>query len=90
MSEEGLRLPEYLGYIGGVLTTFCYIPQIIRVFRLKSAKEISLLFTIMLLVGVVIWLFYGILLSLGPVILWNSIALVIVAALLYAKLKYGR
>ena len=90
MLEEGLRLPEYLGYIGGVLTTFCYIPQIIRVFRLKSAKEISLLFTIMLLVGVVIWLFYGILLSLGPVILWNSIALVIVAALLYAKLKYGR
>jgi len=83
-------LPEFLGYIGGVLTTFCYIPQIIRVFRLKSAKEISLLFTILLLVGVVVWLFYGILLSLGPVILWNSVALVIVSVLLYAKLKYGR
>ena len=86
--EEDVILPEYLGYIGGVLTTFCYIPQIIRVFRLKSAKEISLLFTLMLLAGVVVWLFYGILLSLGPVILWNAIALVIVAALLYAKLKY--
>jgi MtN3 and saliva related transmembrane protein len=83
-------LPEYLGYIGGVLTTLCYIPQIIRVFRLKSAKEISLLFTIMLLVGVVVWLFYGILLSLGPVILWNSIGLAIISALLFAKLKYGR
>lgn len=83
-------MPEFLGYIGGVLTTFCYIPQIIRVFRLKSAKEISLLFTILLLVGVVVWLFYGILLSLGPVILWNSVALVIVSVLLYAKLKYGR
>jgi len=87
---EEVRLPEFLGYIGGVLTTFCYIPQIIRVFRLKSAKEISLLFTILLLVGVVVWLFYGILLSLGPVILWNSVALVIVSVLLYAKLKYGR
>lgn len=83
-------MPEYLGYIGGVLTTFCYVPQIIRVFRLKSAKEISLLFTILLLVGIVIWLFYGILLSLAPIIFWNSIGLVIVATLLYAKLKYGR
>ena len=83
-------MPEYLGYVGGILTTFCYVPQIIRVFRLKSAKEISLLFTILLLVGVVVWLFYGIFLSLAPVILWNSIAVVIVAALLYAKVKYGR
>ncbi|MBI2851321.1 MAG: SemiSWEET transporter [Chloroflexi bacterium] len=83
-------MPEYLGYIGGVLTTCCYVPQIIRVFRMKSAREISLLFTLMLLVGVVVWLSYGILLSLGPVILWNAIALVIIAVLLYAKLKYGR
>jgi MtN3 and saliva related transmembrane protein len=83
-------LSEYLGYIGGVLTTFCYVPQILRVFRLKSAKEISLLFTIMLLMGVLVWLFYGIFLSLAPIILWNSIGVVIVAALLYAKLKYGR
>jgi MtN3 and saliva related transmembrane protein len=82
-------LPQYLGYIGGVLTTFCYIPQILRVYRLKSAKEISLLFTILLLVGVVVWLFYGISLSLVPIILWNSIGFVIVVALLYAKLKYG-
>ena len=83
-------MPEFLGYIGGVLTTFCYIPQIIRIFRLKSAKEISLLFTTLTLVGIMVWLSYGILLSLGPVILWNSVAFVIVSILLYAKLKYGR
>ena len=83
-------MPEYLGYIGGVLTTFCYVPQIIRVFQLKSAREISLLFTIMLLVGALFWLFYGIFLSLIPVILWNSITVFIVSGLLFAKVKYGR
>ncbi len=88
--KEVAVLPEYLGYIGGVLTTFCYIPQIIRVFKLKSAKEISLLFTVMLLIGIICWLFYGILLSLVPIILWNSIALVMSVVLLYAKLKYGK
>lgn len=83
-------MTEYLGYIGGLFTTFCYIPQIIRVFRLKSAKEISLLFTTLLLIGVVIWLVYGIILSLTPIIVWNSIGIVIVTTLLCAKLKYGR
>ena len=83
-------MTEYLGYIGGVLTTFCYIPQIIRVFKLKSAKEISLSFTLLLLAGIMVWLAYGILSSLGPIILWNLVALVIVGVLLYAKLKYGK
>ena len=83
-------MAQYLGYIAGVLTTFCYIPQIIRVFRLKSAKEISLLFTVLLLIGVAVWLVYGIFLTLYPIIIWNAIGVVIVAMLLYAKLKYGK
>ena len=82
-------MPEYLGYIGGLFTTFCYIPQLMRVFRLKSAKEISLLFTIFVIVGSIAWLVYGILASLFPVILWNAIAIVLVSILLFAKLKYG-
>ena len=81
-------MTEYFGYLAGALTTVCYIPQVIRVFRLKSTREISLLFTILLLIGVAIWLVYGILLSLVPMILWNSVGGVVVATLLYAKLKY--
>jgi MtN3 and saliva related transmembrane protein len=83
-------LSEYLGYIGGVLTTFCFVPQIIRVFKLKSAREISLLFTILLLFGAVFWLIYGILASLGPVILWNAIMVVMASILVFCKMKYGK
>jgi len=66
------------------------IPQLIRIFRLRSAREISMLFTVLLLLGMVIWLAYGILLGLLPVILWNLIGALLVATLLYAKLKYGK
>jgi MtN3 and saliva related transmembrane protein len=83
-------LAQYLGYIAGVLTTFCYVPQIIRVFKLKSAREISYLYSIFLLCGIVIWLLYGILLHLIPIILWNSIGFIMVGMLLLAKLLYGR
>ena len=79
-----------LGFIAGALVTCSIIPQLIRVFKLKSAREISMLFTSLLLIGIITWLAYGILLGLFPVILWNAIGAALVAVLLYAKLKYGR
>ncbi|MEW6034131.1 MAG: SemiSWEET family transporter [Chloroflexota bacterium] len=81
---------ETLGFVGGALTSFSLVPQVWRLFKLKSAREISLPFTLALLAGVVCWLAYGTLLHLPPLILWNSISLAFVCAMLYAKLKYGR
>ncbi len=85
-----MLLAESLGFVAGALVTCSLIPQLIRVFKLKSAHEISMLFTTLLLAGIIIWLAYGILLRLAPVILWNATSAVLVAVLLYAKLKYGR
>ncbi len=85
-----MSLAESLGFIAGALVTCSLIPQVISVFQLKSAREISMLFTTLLLSGIVIWLGYGIVLGLTPVILWNAIAALLVAILLYAKLRYGR
>ena len=81
---------ESLGFIAGAFVTCSLIPQLIRVFRLRSAREISTLFTILLLLGIIIWLAYGVSFRLAPVILWNAVGTILVAILLYAKLKYGR
>ena len=83
-------LGEHLGFVAGALVTCSLIPQLIRVFRLRSAHEISMLFTTLLIVGLIIWLAYGISFGLRPVILWNAVGTILVATLLYAKLKYGR
>ena len=85
-----LPLTESLGFIAGALVTCSIVPQLIRVFKLKSAREISMLFTTLLLLGIITWLAYGISLELTPVIVWNAIGAVLVVLLLYAKLKYGR
>ena len=83
-------MEESLGFIAGALVTCSLIPQLIRVFRLKSAREISMLFTSLLLLGISLWLAYGIYLNLAPVIIWNAVGALLVALLLAAKLKYGR
>jgi MtN3 and saliva related transmembrane protein len=81
---------EYLGIFAGIFTTFAIVPQIIRIYKLKSAREISFLFTSLLLLGIIVWLVYGIVLGLVPLIIWNSIGIILNGWLLFAKFKYGR
>ena len=92
LNAEGTSLlyGEILGFLGGALTTFGYVPQFVRIMKLKSAREISLPFTLSFLVGATCWLAYGVLLGLMPVILWNSAGIIFLCMLLYGKLKYGR
>ena len=85
-----MSLTEYLGLVAGFLSTVALVPQILRVYRLKSAREISFLYNTSLLLGIILWLVYGILLGLVPIIIWNIIGLVLTCLLLLAKVKYGR
>lgn len=80
---------DVLGFIAGAFITLAFIPQVWRLYKLKSAREISLPFSILFLVGGICWLLWGIEQHLVPVILWNAISLVLVGAMLFAKLKYG-
>lgn len=81
---------EVFGFVAGALMTVGFMPQVWRLFKLKSAREISLPFTALFLLGIACWLSYGILLRLPPLILWNAITFILGVAMLYAKLKYGK
>jgi MtN3 and saliva related transmembrane protein len=81
---------ELLGLIAGVFTTFSIVPQLYRVLKLKSAKEISLSFTLCMAFGNLLWLAYGILSGLLPIILWNIISFCLASGLIVAKLRYGK
>lgn len=85
-----MPLSDWLGFIGGLLTTSSLIPQIIRVIKLKSAREISLIFNTSMLIGIIVWLAYGAILKLTPILIWNTIGLILTSILLFAKLRYGR
>ncbi len=85
-----MEAANIIGFVGGAIMTLGLIPQVLRVYKLRSAREISLLFTLLLLFGLACWVTYGILLRLFPVVFWNALALLLMASLLLAKLKYGR
>ena len=81
--------PEAIGLVAGFLIAFGLVPQVLRVWRLKDAREISLMFVVVTMSGTVLWLVYGMLLGLLSVIVWNGANLVLQSALLVVKLRYG-
>ena len=77
-----------LGLVAGGLTTFAMLPQLIKILKTKSTKDISLLLFIMAFLGVILWLVYGFLINDIPVIVGNGISLLLVGSVLILKLKY--
>jgi len=80
---------EVLGLAAGFLVSLGLVPQILRVWKLRDAQEISLPFNLLSLGGTVLWLTYGLLLGLLSVILWNGVNCFLYVILLSVKLRYG-
>ncbi|MFZ0271558.1 MAG: SemiSWEET transporter [Acidobacteriaceae bacterium] len=83
-------LVNAIGLVAAVCTTISFVPQLIRVWRLRSAREISLLMFLVYALGVFLWLLYGIFIHSLPVILANAVSLVLTFAMLALKLKFDR
>ncbi len=75
--------------IAGLLTTIAFLPQAIKTWRSKSAKDISLTMFICFCGGIVLWVIYGFMLGAFPVILANVVTLCIAATILAFKVRYG-
>ncbi len=85
-----MQASDLLGYLAGTLTTAALIPQVWRTFRTKDVSGISLRMYVVFTTGIAVWLAYGVLLGETPMMLANSVSLVLACAVLVMKLKYGR
>jgi MtN3 and saliva related transmembrane protein len=81
-------LVEDIGFVAAFLTTAAFVPQLMRVMKLRSAREISLGTFLMFSVGVFLWLMYGIYTGSRPVIASNVVTLGLSVSILILKLKY--
>jgi MtN3 and saliva related transmembrane protein len=79
-----------IGSVAAVLTTVAFLPQLLRVWKLKRADEISFATYVVFSVGMVIWLLYGVLVGSWPIILANAITLAIAISILALKVRWDR
>ena len=78
----------YVGLAAGFCTTIAFLPQAVKTWRTKSAKDLSLGMYSIFCTGVILWLTYGILISDLPIILTNLATLVLAMSILYVKLSF--
>ena len=80
---------DWLGTFAGFCTTIAFLPQVFQVWRSRSARDISLAMYAVFTLGVVCWLAYGWMLMVWPIIIANIVTLVLVAAVIAMKLRWG-
>ena len=79
----------WVGFAAGFLTTASFVPQLIKIWKTKSAEDVSRRMFIAVSVGMFLWLIYGIALGQIPMIVWNSVSLVLALAILVLKHRFG-
>ncbi|HLM38207.1 MAG TPA: SemiSWEET transporter [Microvirga sp.] len=80
---------DYTGYAAAFCTTSAYVPQVLRVWRTRSTKDISLKMFLVLVTGLILWLAYGFWRGEMPLIIANAVTLMLASIILYFKIRHG-
>jgi len=82
-------MSAYLGYFAGVLTVSSFLPQVIRSWRTRQTRDLSLGMFTLLTTASALWMVYGVMTSDWPVILTNAAMVAMNGAIAAAKIKYS-
>ena len=81
---------DILGYSAGFITTLTFLPQVLKTYKEKSAKDVSLNMFLIAAVNEVMWIVYGALKNDMVIILTNVVVLAMSLTMIFFKMKYGK
>ena len=80
---------DLIGAVAGTLSTVAFVPQAWRIWKTRSARDLSLPMYLIFTSGVALWFAYGLLLGAVPIIVCNGLTLVLAGTVLAMKLRFG-
>jgi MtN3 and saliva related transmembrane protein len=80
---------DLIGYLAGFIVAISLTPQVIKSWKTKTTKDISIAWTSIYIVGLILWVIYGFGIGSFPVILTVAIEALLTVALLILKIEYG-
>jgi MtN3 and saliva related transmembrane protein len=83
-----MNFVQILGLAAGTITSITFVPQVIQIWKTKSAKDLSLMMLLLLITGVLMWLTYGIIVKDTAIIYTNSMVLAMSLIMLYFKFRF--
>lgn len=79
---------EILGLMAATCTTVAFVPQVYKAMKHKSTADISFTMYLVLLIGLMLWLVYGIYHNGLPIILANAVTGILALIMLVLKIKH--
>lgn len=81
---------QIIGLTAGIFTSMSLLPQVVKTLREKHAQDVSLLTLIVLMIGLALWVVYGIKREDMPIILTNSFSLLVNITMIILRIRYNR
>ncbi len=81
--------PDIFGFIAAALTTFAFLPQVIKTWSTKKAEDVSIIMLLMFITGLLFWIVYAFQIHALPVLIANIITFILNVTILTLKLIYG-
>ena len=78
-----------VGLLAGLFTTLSFIPQIAKIYRTQRTRDLSLSTYVLLAVGLLLWIVYGVTLRQIAIILPNSVVFVMSLYIIILKIRNG-
>ena len=88
--QPGSLLLETLGFVAAILTTLSFLPQALRIRRLGTAGDVSLVMYLMMFFGQGLWLTYAFVIQSPSMVVANVVSMSFVAWVIAMKLQYLR
>jgi MtN3 and saliva related transmembrane protein len=91
MESSGMAstLVDAVGTSGAILTTLCWVPQAMKIIRDRDTRAISLPGTTLCVLGVLLWLVYGVAIVDGPLIGSSIVTFAMTSIILVLKIRHG-
>jgi MtN3 and saliva related transmembrane protein len=81
---------QVVGLLAGTCTSISLLPQLIKTIKEKNGGDISYVMLAILLIGLGLWIWYGILKEDYPIIITNSISFVLNILIIFFNLYYRK
>lgn len=79
---------DVLGLVAGTLTTIAFLPQLLKIWKSKSAQDVSLVMMSTFCIGIFLWIVYGVVIGAMPIIVTNAVTLALALLILILKIRY--
>ncbi len=84
-----MTLTTLLGFAAATLTTLSFVPQVVRSWRTRVTRDVSLGMFLVMTTGIGLWLAYGALIGDWPLIVANGVGFLLSLTVLVLKIRHG-